>query len=215
MRTGVSRRGWRRRGLSIAEVVVSTLLIGMVLTAALASVGAAARTTTAAAEGNDALSLAKQLLEEMNAMPYEDGNQTPVFGLESGESAGAGVRNLFDDLDDYNDWTDSPPKDRAGVAISGFTGWTRVTDVQKVGLSSYTILPDPSTDPGLRLIQVTVTSPTGRTRTLQAYRARAGGALQPQGVDQTLVTWVGVNLQVGSGNPVFSGVSVLNHAGDQ
>ena len=213
MKTCIRRR--LRKGISLAEVVVSTLLIGLVLSAALASVGAAARTTTAAAEGNDALGLAKQLLEEVLVLPYEEPSQTPGFGPESGESGSPGVRSGFDDLDDYNDWTDSPPKDRSGVAIAGYAGWTRVVDVKKIIDSNYSQLPDVAVDTGLRLILVTATSPTGRTVTLQAYRTQEGGALQTQGINQTLVTWVGVQLQVGSGNAVSSGVSLLNHASDQ
>lgn len=205
----------RHRGLSLAEVIVSTMLIGLLMAAALASVGGAARSTTAAAEGSDALCLARQLLEEITVQPYEDSNQTPGFGLETGEVGAPGARTMCDDLDDYNDWSDSPPKDRTGTAIPGYSGWSRTADVQKVKASDKTPISDGSADEGLRLVTVTVNAPTGRTITINAFRSKTGGSLQPQGVNQTIVTWAGVTLQAGNGAAVSSGISLLNHATDE
>lgn len=219
MRTKRRRAGVKtacsRRGLSLAEVVVSTLLIGLLMAAALNGVGAAARSTNAAAEASDATALARQLLDEITVLPYEDPNQSPAFGLESGEAGAPGVRASFDDTDDYIDWVDSPPKDRGGVALAGYTGWHRTADVQKLDNIDFSVLPDASTSQGLRLITVVVTSPSGRVTKLQCQRAKDAGSLQSQGVGQTLVTWVGVSLQSGNGGAVTSGVSLINHAGDQ
>ena len=68
---------------------------------------------------------------------------------------------------------------------------------------------------GILTIEVTVNAPSGRSAILKAFRSKEGGSLQPQGVSQTLVTWVGVTLQTGSSTSVSSGVSLVNHAADQ
>ncbi len=209
-------RAWRsRRGLSLAEVVVSTLLVGLLLTAALTSVGAAARSTLAAAEESEAVALARQLLDEITALPYEDPDQLPEFGLESGETGPAGARTFCDDVDDYRNWDDSPPKDREGTEIPGYTGWKRTAHVEKLHADDHKVMPDSRSDSGLRLVTVAVITPSGKTTTLQAYRVETGGSLQPKGVDQTLITWIGVTLESGAGTPVTSGVSLINHATDR
>ena len=192
-----------RQGISLVEVIVSTFLVGLLLVASLISVGASARTTYSATESCDAIYLAQQLIEEITILPCEDPNQTPVFGMESGESSVSAARTQTDDIDDLKTWTESPPKDRSGNNLPNYNGWTRSVSVIQGTLS---------TD---RKITVSVTAPSGRTTSLSAYRSKDGGSLQPQGVSQTLISWVGVTLQSGSGTGVSSGVSLINHATDQ
>lgn len=202
-----------RSGSTLAEVVVSTFLVGLLLIAALSSVGAAARSWIGAAESADAHALARQLLDEIMTQRYQD-ETSPVFGPETGEASLPGIRSNLDDVDDYRDWNDTPPRDRNGLAIPQSAGWARVADIQKIDSSDRRTLPDSANSEGIVLITVTVTPPLGQAVTLSAYRSDIGGGLQPQGVPQTLVTWVGVSLQAGSGEPISSGVSLLNHASD-
>ena len=194
----------QRRGLTLAEVIISTFLVGILLTAALSSVGGALRSTTSASTIADASSLASMLLEEIVILPYEDPNQTPSFGFESGESFSSGTRVQADDLDDFNGFSQSPPKLRNGVLIPGFTGWTW----------SVTVSPR-STPVAMMVVTVVVRAPDSRITTRVACRTRNAGALQPQGISQTLVTWTGVSMQTGTSSPVSGGVSLVNHAADQ
>lgn len=195
-------RPTNRQGLSLVEVVVSTLLVGLLLTASLVSVGAAARNSWATTESLDVAYLAQQLLEEIVILPFSDPNQTPVFGSEVGE--GIGNRQEKDDIDDFSQWTESPPRESDGNIMLNYAGWTRTVKV----------LQGPNTSTDLN-IEVTVVAPSGRSKKLTAYRSKDGGSLQPQGVDQTLVTWIGVTLQTGTAAGVSSGVSLVNHATDQ
>ncbi len=193
-----------RRGLTLAEVVVSTFLVGILLTAALSSVGGALRSTAATATRSDASSLANMLLEEIVIMPYEDPNQTPSFGFESGESFASGTRTLADDVDDFNGFSQSPPKDRNGTPIPGYTGWT------------WTVAVSASNNPfAMMIVTVVVTAPDAGVTKRVACRTRNAGALQPQGINQTLITWTGVSMQSGTSSPVSGGVSLVNHAADQ
>ncbi|MEZ6134997.1 MAG: hypothetical protein R3C53_08825 [Pirellulaceae bacterium] len=191
-----------RPGISLIEVIVSTLLVGLLLAAALVSVGSAARSTTVAAVNNDAIFLALNLIEEITVLPYEDPDQPPLFGQEPGENQGKKARNQADDVDDLANWTELYAEDRDGNILTGYENWSRSVSVVQSGDSTKTI-------------EVTVTSPSGDLTTLTAVRAKEGGCLQLQGVEQTLVTWVGVELQTGMGDQVLSGVSLTNHAADQ
>ena len=166
------------------------------------SVGAAARTTFAATETSDVMYIAQQLLEEISILPFEDPNQTAVFGMEPGENRGITLRLYADDIDDLDGLSESPPNDRNGVNLLGYSGWSRRVKVNQTSSLE-------------RTIEVTVTTPSGRSTTLKALRSKEGGCLQPQGVNQTLVTWIGVNLQTGPSAGVTSGVSLVNHASDQ
>ena len=47
---------------------------------------------------------AQELMEEIRSKSFSDPDQTPVFGLEQGETE----RSDFDDVDDYNGFLDNP-----------------------------------------------------------------------------------------------------------
>ena len=202
------------RGISLAEVVISTLLVGLILVSALASVGASTRSWIATSELADGGTIARQLLLEITPLAYEDPNQTPGFGIETGELSGT-IRTNFDDIDDYKDFTDTPPRNRAGTALANYAGWQRTADVTKLKQGDKHTKNDGDNDEGLRLITVTVTSPKGKITTLSTYRSNVGGTLQKQGVSETVVTWVGCDLQAGNAPTVSAAVSSLNHATDQ
>ena len=119
-----------RHGLSLVEVAVSTLLIGLVLIGAMETIGAALRTTYIATEDGDAHRLAEDLMEEILTLPYEDPDGSPVLGIESSEPSINSDRSAFDDIDDYNGWSSNPPEDAAGNPLPGRTGWARSVTVQ-------------------------------------------------------------------------------------
>ena len=204
-----------RPGLTLAEVAISTLLVGLVMVTSLRSVEMSLRTWETTAQTSDGHGLARQLLGEIEGQAYEDVTAPGTFGLESGETSSPVSRLLFDDLDDFNGWTASPPQDAGGAAIPGYAGWTRRALVQKIDASTYSVLSDTAADTGLRKITVSVTDPSGHTTVVETYRTRPAGTLQPSGVDQTVVNWVGLQMKVGeNGEAVSSGTLLTNHAED-
>jgi Tfp pilus assembly protein PilV len=90
------------------EVVVSTLIVGVMTVAALNGLGSTTRSSELAGNRGIAAGLADDLMAEILSAPYSDPSGTAVFGLESGESNGS--RAAFDDVDDYNGWTEQPPQ---------------------------------------------------------------------------------------------------------
>lgn len=157
------RRGMRRlqtvawlpapRGFGLLEVVISLFLVGTIMVVALEALTAA--TTGRARAGNNAQAclLAHALLQEIIDKPYLEPDDTAAFGPETGETA-TGTRAGFDDVDDYHNWSESPPETRDGTDLPLSSDWRRRVAVQWVQPNNITV--NSPTDGGLKQIVVTV-----------------------------------------------------------
>lgn len=125
-----------RNAFTIVEAVISTVIVAVMFVAALSAVGASRVTQHRVALVSQGRLLVESLLSEVLRQNYEDPDGAAVFGLESGEPVT--VRANFDDVDDFDGWSSSPPVDRDGTPLADSTGWKRTVHVEWV---------DPS-DPG-------------------------------------------------------------------
>lgn len=139
------------RGFTLAEAAVSTVLVGVLLVASLQAIGAAKTAQYKTSESLRAQLLADGLLAEILTKAYTDPGPIPFFGPEVGEAS----RAAFNDVDDYNGWTESPPQNADGTAMSGFPNWTRSVAVAWCPTNS--IMAAAGADTGLKRITVTVT----------------------------------------------------------
>ena len=194
---------------------MSTLLVGLVLVASMKTVGGVILTWQVIDEQHDGMALATELMGEIMQARYIEPDDTEAFGLEGSESSAS--RALWDDSDDYDGWSKSPPQAKDGTALSGYTGWTRSVDVKKTDAGAPNSLrTDISDDKGLRKITVTVTAPDGSTTVLVGLKAELGVMEQAPSAETTYVSGVGSQLQIGTGNTeIRSGTNVSNHAQDQ
>ena len=126
MRTQVYRGC--RFGFSMAEILVSIVIVSGMLVAALNTL--AATKTAQLSGGQDGIGhlLALDLMSEILPLPYADPDQTPAMGLEAGESGTS--REAFDDVDDYDGWCADPPRYVDGTEVSGYNGWKRCVVVE-------------------------------------------------------------------------------------
>ena len=200
-----------RRGSSLVEVAISCVLVGVMMVASMRTVGAVFRTRLVASQQQDGKSLAHELMAEI-LQTYHEEPSLPEgsIGLDSGET-GDGSRALWDDVDDYNGWSASPPEFKDGTALPDATGWTRQVVVDRV------TCPAPETasgsDTGLKRIQVTATSPTSQTFTIYALRSRWGVMELKPPLDTTYVTGLSGELQASAtSDTVVGGTAVTNHA---
>jgi MSHA pilin protein MshD len=139
----------------LIEVAVSTLIVGVVLSASMMAYGQAARFRYRSSLTETAALLAHDLVSEAIARPYKDPEgQGTGTGPEAGET-GAN-RLLFDDVDDYNGWSESPPKARNGSTIPGVTNFTRSVVVSFV--DPETLAPSGGVDQKLKMVVVTVSA---------------------------------------------------------
>lgn len=92
-----------RRGVTLIEAIMSTVIVAGVLVATMRLVGAAARSGRLLSDSATAADLADGLLAEILTKPYTDPVSPGGFGLEAGETASS--KSNYDDVDDYNGWT--------------------------------------------------------------------------------------------------------------
>lgn len=131
--------------MTLIEVAVSTVIVGVMMTAALSAVAASAKERVAMANAATAQALGEALMSEIDAVPC--GSGTIAVSL------GASDRTAFDDVGDYSGLSDSPPKERDGTLISGVTGFSRSVIVTNV---DPTTLASGSPTSGFRKVVVTV-----------------------------------------------------------
>lgn len=130
---------------------MSMLVVGLMLVAALNTVGASRVTQTRNAEQSLGPMLAEDLMTEILSQAYEEPVDTPGFGRES-ESGGD--RADWDDVDDYDGWSASPPQTKDGTDIPDLDGWGRSVIVQWV---TPTMLNVVGANTDVKRIDVTVT----------------------------------------------------------
>lgn len=143
----------QRPGTSLVEVAVSTLLVGVVVVAALRTVGAATSSQFANGQRAQAVLLAKELADEILDLPYEDADVADNLGAEASEAVG-GDRTAFDDVDDYDAWTSTPPVRRNGDTLPATNTWTRSVIVQYVDPNDLETTVEE--DQGIKRVQIDV-----------------------------------------------------------
>jgi len=140
----------KQKGFTLLETLFAAFLIGL----AVVSIVIASETfTTVNGTGID-VSTAEFLIEEikglMAPLPLVDPETaTAAFGPETGESS----ISDYDDLDDFDSLTISPPIDISVAVISGFSGFTQQITVQNVNASN---LEQVAADHGSDFVRVTV-----------------------------------------------------------
>ena len=176
-----------KRGTSLAEVVISTLIVGLMITPALHSTGSALRASRATSHRVQGVRLAEALMSEILTTRYEEPDDTPAFGVEGAEPAGnTGPRTLWDDVDDYYQWDASPPQATDGTVLPNLTGWRRRVEIVHVDPDDLTTALTNTDDRGIKRITVTVEKDGEKMAELVAIQTTAWLDMIPEpGNDQT------------------------------
>ena len=128
------------------------MIVGMMAVATLNALGAATKSSDTIGNRAIASGLADELMSEISQQPYSDPDGSTGFGREGGESASP--RSAFDDVDDYDTWTASPPQYRDGTTIPDRTNWRQSVVITRV------VPTNPSqtsgTEQGAKRIRVTI-----------------------------------------------------------
>ena len=188
--------------------MLSVVLAAALVIMGLNMLGSLARGRKVNASLEQGAMLANQLMAEVMQCSYKDPSGTAVFGPETGEVNG--TRSLFEDVDDYNGWVEASAQYKDGTAMASLTGWKRQVVVEY--LNPDTMATCGATDMGLKRITVTVTAPGGAVTTLVGLRGADGTFDQHPAQQTTCISYVGMELQVGSDSRsrVFSGACVPN-----
>ena len=119
----VCRRGGigvYRRGLSLIEVAVATVIIGLGVVAMMASIASGTRVNASGKMLTEAVFLAQEVREWTVKLPFSDPEPAHAHNPHGPDAGDAAV----DDLDDLKDVTYSPPRNGQGSPIASSQGWT-------------------------------------------------------------------------------------------
>ncbi len=117
-------------GFTLVEAVISMVIVAVMFVAALNTVGASKLTQHKASLVSQGQMLAESLMSEILQQNYQEPGSTYVFGREAGESDT--IRTAYDDVDDYQGWTESPPVAKDGTALPNAANWRRTVTVEWV-----------------------------------------------------------------------------------
>ena len=158
----------RTPGFTLVEAVISIVLVGVLLVAAINTLGATAVSKRNIEHQALGYTLAADLMAEILSQAYEEPVDTVIFGRESSESGGE--RTEWDDVDDYDGWSATPPETKDGEPLDGYDEWTRSVEVAFV---NPTMLNEIGTNTGMKRITVTASFNGVPAAELVAIRTQA------------------------------------------
>ena len=112
-----------KKGATLIELIVFIVVLGIAIPTLLGLFMQANYNTVDSEVVSNTTYVAEELMEEIRSKEYDDPDQTPGFGPESGETD----RSSYDDVDDYNGYSDIPT-----------AGYTRLVTVEYAQLSGST-----------------------------------------------------------------------------
>lgn len=167
MKTRLSPTRSSRNGVTLLECAGASIILGLMVTAGLrAAAGAGAAQATSARALTGSL-LAEGLLNEITSLAYIDANGLDLIGVDAGELASD--KSTFDDVDDFENWIETPPKAPDGTPMANMDKWSRAVRVFRAQINS--LETKTNSEAGLKRIRVTVSYSGKVVCTLQALRA--------------------------------------------
>lgn len=119
---------FRRRGFTLIEAAITTVIIGVGCVSMLALLGSGTLANNEGAELTTAINLAGNIREAMTGVRFADQSTPTHWGPETGESLSG-----YDDVDDFDGASFSPPIDARRVALgSNYAAWTQKVSVVSV-----------------------------------------------------------------------------------
>lgn len=168
------------RAFSLVEAVLCIALVGVALVAALRTVGASARAQAVASRQAVGTQLAADLMAEILAQAYEEPDGLTELMAERDDVPGD--RSTFDDVDDFDGLSESPPRRRDNTALDGFDSWRREVAVDMVPAEDPDVDPPPvSGQTGVKRIVVRVYHGDHLAAELRALRTIAWSAGEVEG----------------------------------
>ena len=168
-------------GFTLIEAVFSTLLVSVMLVAAMNAVSASAIAQAHSSDTTRGNMLAQALMSEILVQPYSDPNvNNTTIGPDPGDTTTPATRSKFNDVDDYDGWFESPPQTKSGAVIgstnpdgsitSYFPGWSRRVSVVWVKPSD--LKTAVSSESGVKRVTVTVSHNNAAMATCVAIRTK-------------------------------------------
>jgi hypothetical protein len=127
VQTPKSSRSNRRSGFTLIEAALVTTIISFGVLAMLQLLAVGTVSNNDGAEMSTAINLAKSVRELMIGMPIADPTTPTHWGAETGENLVG-----YDDIDDFDGKTYSPPIDARRTSIIALNDWSQTITVKTV-----------------------------------------------------------------------------------
>jgi prepilin-type N-terminal cleavage/methylation domain-containing protein len=122
-----------KRGFTLIEVLFAVLLVGLAIASLMAANAAFTKANGAGTDLSTAEFLIGQIRELTILLPVIDPeDELATFGPEAGETLAG-----YDDLDDFNGATFSPPIDAERTTLNDFSAYSQQITVQNVNASNF------------------------------------------------------------------------------
>ena len=122
-----------KSGFSLIEVLIAVLLVGLAIASLVAANGAFTKANGAGTDLSTAEFLIGQIRELTMLLPVIDPEtELSTFGPESGE-----ILATYDDLDDFNGSTFSPPISAERTLLNQFSAFSQQITVENVSASNF------------------------------------------------------------------------------
>ena len=161
----------RRRGFTLVESLIASVVLAVAVVGIAGTIAASYQQTKDQVSVAEATQLARQLIEEISARPFE----VPAGSASNavGWSGGNPNRSLYDDVSDYHGYTDSSTSiamPSGGTQSFGTAG----PYIRSVSVTSGPV-PQGHTAPAgdFKQVKVTVTRPRGPAIVISKVFARA------------------------------------------
>ena len=152
-----------RFGFTLIEVLISTLLVGLAITALLAANGSSTRINGTGVDMTTAEFLLEQIRELTAVLPVIDPTDTETFGPEEANLVD------YDDIYDFNSVNPlCPPIDAARASLAAFGTFSQQISVENVSANDFS-----QPDPNSPFIRVTVSVCQNGTEVCSASWIRA------------------------------------------
>jgi len=149
------------RGFILIEASISYIVLSLALVALVPLFILSLRANKASEKVAVATHLSQELLEEVRLRRWDQATPPSGTHIASGSAIGtdggenAADKKTFNDIDDFNGWTESPPRDPVMRSLTAFAAYSRAVTVRYVDASF-----QPSATPtDLKQITVCTSSP--------------------------------------------------------
>ncbi|MFC1498741.1 type II secretion system protein [Verrucomicrobiota bacterium] len=142
-----------QKAFTLIELIVTIVIIGVAVTALTLGFYEKVKSLDFERSAQNATLLADDLAYEIRSKIYEE--PTNSFGAEE-----SSPRSNFDDVDDYDGWSESPPRTIEGTAMTDYNGFTRSVIIMNVLTNNLDpAVPEPDGSTSFKRIEVVVSGP--------------------------------------------------------
>ena len=124
---------------TLIELLITIVLVGIVLLALIMSFHESLKSLERQKDLLSASLLSEDLMNEIRSKQYANPQYSTNFGRETGETN----RIRFNDVDDYDNWSETPPKTMEGSNLPNCAGFTRRVIVVNVPATNFNSPPLP------------------------------------------------------------------------